>query len=70
LLFELLSMRLLHFTPFCAERPFSQSMQAIEKMERETGIEPATSSLGNYEPFDSKELSKVTSHLPRPLRCT
>ena len=27
---------------------FSRSLEVIEKMERETGIEPATSSLGSW----------------------
>ena len=30
------------------------AFQGIEKMERETGVEPATSSLGNYGPFENK----------------
>jgi hypothetical protein len=36
--------------------------QVIEKMERETGIEPATSSLGKRSSVENKELT-------RPLRC-
>ena len=37
-------------------------MQAIDSMERETGIEPATSSLGKRSSIENKELT-------RPLRC-
>jgi hypothetical protein len=36
--------------------------QVIENMERETGIEPATSSLGKRSSVENKELT-------RPLRC-
>jgi hypothetical protein len=36
--------------------------QVIENMERETGIEPATSSLGIRRSFENKEQQ-------RPLRC-
>ena len=37
-------------------------MQIIENMERETGLEPATSSLGTCTAFENKQL-------PRPRRC-
>jgi hypothetical protein len=36
--------------------------EVIENMERETGIEPSTSSLGKRRSFENKELT-------RPLRC-
>jgi hypothetical protein len=39
-----------------------KSSQVIENMERETGIEPATSSLGKRSSVENKELT-------RPLRC-
>jgi hypothetical protein len=39
-----------------------QGMQVIEKMERETGLEPATSSLGIRSSFDNKELLRPWRH--------
>ena len=38
-------------------------------MERETGVEPATSSLGNYSTFDSKGLSAFASPFSVLLKC-
>jgi hypothetical protein len=35
--------------------------QVIETQERETGIEPATSSLGNWASIESKEQSRTTA---------
>jgi len=35
-----------------------RNSQAIENMERETGIEPATSSLGTYPAFVNKQLMR------------
>src|SRR5579883_1793583 len=43
--------------PIGAKRDGKQS-QAIENMERETGIEPATSSLGTYPAFVNKQLMR------------
>jgi hypothetical protein len=39
-----------------------RGMQVIEKMERETGLEPATSSLGIRSSFDSKEHLRPWRH--------
>jgi hypothetical protein len=38
-----------------------ESAQAIDKKERETGIEPATSSLGNWASIESKDQSRVSA---------
>src|ERR1035437_1347983 len=36
-----------------------RGLQVIEKMERETGFEPATSSLGSKTAFESRELRRL-----------
>jgi len=41
---------------------FSMPLEVIEKMERETGLEPATSSLGIRSSFDNKELLRPWRH--------
>ena len=33
-------------------------LQVVEKLERETGVEPATSSLGNYVSIVNKQLMR------------
>src|ERR1700729_3906630 len=53
---------LLRFTPFSRELRSAITMQVIENMEREMGLEPTTSSLGSWYASENKEQL-------RPRRC-
>jgi hypothetical protein len=50
--------RVTPITPFRIGQGLGDGLQLIENMERETGIEPVTSSLGTCSSIDNKELRR------------